>query len=359
MDPVKYLFEKPVLNGRLARWTMMLSEFDLKYVPLKVIKGRAVAEFFAENPINDAQTIDTWSFPDEDILQTDVESWDLYFDGASNLRGFGIGVLLISPEGEHTPIAVKLDFEVTNNAAEYEACLIGLQAAVSLGIKNLRVHGDSSLIINQVTGSWKIRSESLAPYQARIDQVAQFFDHVTYLHLPREENQFADALAKLASLINMPDYMMEMPLCIERRSEPAYVHQITDEEEIAQEPWFQAILNFKLNGTYPPEMDKRGQRAIRLLASQYILMQGELYKRTPLGVVLRCLDHSQARKVMEEVHDGECGPHMSGPMMAKKITRLGYYWTTMESDCIKYVRHCHNHKIFGTYNTSLLRCSIQ
>ncbi|XP_074315648.1 uncharacterized protein LOC141651853 [Silene latifolia] len=222
MDPVKYLFEKPVLNGRLARWTMMLSEFDLKYVPLKVIKGRAVAEFFAENPINDAQTIDTWSFPDEDILQTDVDSWDLYFDGASNLRGFGIGVLLISPEGEHTPIAVKLDFEVTNNAAEYEACLIGLQAAVSLGIKNLRVHGDSSLIINQVTGSWKIRSESLAPYQARIDQVAQFFDHVTYLHLPREENQFADALAKLASLINMPDYMMEMPLCIERRSEPAY-----------------------------------------------------------------------------------------------------------------------------------------
>ena len=145
MDPIKYLFEKPILNGRLARWTLMLSEFDLKYVPLKVIKGRAVAEFFADNPVNDAQTVDTWSFPDEDILHTCVDSWDLYFDGASNLRGFGVGVLLISPEGEHTAIPVKLDFEVTNNAAEYEACLIGLQAAVSLGIKNLRVHGDSSL----------------------------------------------------------------------------------------------------------------------------------------------------------------------------------------------------------------------
>ncbi|XP_074301381.1 uncharacterized protein LOC141632766 [Silene latifolia] len=142
MDPIKYIFEKPVLNGRLARWNLMLSEFDLMYVPLKVIKGRAVAEFFADNPIHHTQVIDTWSFSDEDILHTSVESWDLYFDGASNLRGCGIG------------------------------------AIVSIGIKRLRVHGDSSLVINQITGSWKIRSASLAPYQARIDQVAQSFDQI-------------------------------------------------------------------------------------------------------------------------------------------------------------------------------------
>ncbi|XP_074297561.1 uncharacterized protein LOC141628301 [Silene latifolia] len=189
-------------------------EFDLKYVPLKVIKERAVAEFFAENSIHDTQVIDTWSFPDEDILHSNAESRDLYFDGASNLRAY-----------------------------EYEARLIGLQAAVSLGLKRLRVHGDSSLIINQITGSWKIRSESIAPYQARIDQVAQFFDQVVYLNLPREENQFADALAKLTSLINMPDGMIEMPLYIERRSEPAYVHFLTDENKNQEKPWYQAILN--------------------------------------------------------------------------------------------------------------------
>ncbi|XP_074290844.1 uncharacterized protein LOC141617555 [Silene latifolia] len=216
MDHDKYIFEKPVLNGRLARWTLILSVFDLKYVPLKVIKGRALAKFFEDNPIHDTQIIDTWSFPDEDILHTYAESWDLYFDEASNLQGYGIGVLLTSSEGAHTPISVKLNFEVTNNAAEYEACLIGLQAAVSLGIKRLRVNNDSSLIINQITGSWKIRSESLAPYQTRIDQVAQLFDQVIYLHLPREENQFADALTKLASLIDIPDNMIEMSLCIER-----------------------------------------------------------------------------------------------------------------------------------------------
>ncbi|XP_074290709.1 uncharacterized protein LOC141617415 [Silene latifolia] len=221
MNPVKYIFDKCDLNGRLARCTLMLSEFGLKYVPLKVIKGQAVAEFFADNPIYDTQVIDTWSFPDEDLLHTDTESWDFYFDGALNLRGYDIRVLLISHVGEHTPISVKLDFEITR--------------------------------------SWKIRSKSLALYKARIDQVAQFFDQVIYLYLPREENQFADTLAKVASLINMPDNMIEMSLCIEQWSEPAYVHFLTDENENQEEPWYQSILNYKLNGTYPPDMDKRGQ----------------------------------------------------------------------------------------------------
>lgn len=52
------------------------------------------------------------------------ESWALYFDYASNHDGCGVGVLPISLEGEHTPLFVKLDFDVTNNAAEYEACII-------------------------------------------------------------------------------------------------------------------------------------------------------------------------------------------------------------------------------------------
>ncbi|XP_074265703.1 uncharacterized protein LOC141588149 [Silene latifolia] len=129
--------------------------------------------------------------------------------------------------------------------------------------------------------------------------------------------------------------MMAMSLYIERRFEPAYVHFLTDEKENQEEPWYQAILNYKFNDIYPLDMDKRGQRAIRLLASQYVLNQGELYMRMPQGVILLCLDHSKAKKVMEEVHEGECGPYMSGPMMAKKIMCLGYYWKSMETDCIK------------------------
>ena len=104
----------------------MLSEFELKYVPLKAIKGKVVADFLADNPLEDENPVDVWSFPDEDIFQTKLDAWDQYFDGASNYKGYGVGVLLISPEGDHVPISVKIDFNVTNNAAEYEACLLGL-----------------------------------------------------------------------------------------------------------------------------------------------------------------------------------------------------------------------------------------
>ncbi|XP_074278494.1 uncharacterized protein LOC141602082 [Silene latifolia] len=123
----------------------LLSEFDLKYVPLKAIKGKVVADFLADNPVEETDIVDTWSFPDEDIVHVEDDVWDLYFDGASNNMGCGIGVLIISPRGEHVPVSIKLDFAVTNNAAEYEACLLGLQSANKLGVMKLTVHEDSSL----------------------------------------------------------------------------------------------------------------------------------------------------------------------------------------------------------------------
>ncbi|XP_074300900.1 uncharacterized protein LOC141632237 [Silene latifolia] len=193
----------------------MLSEFDLKYVPLKVIKGRAVADFLTDNPIEEIEVVDTWSFPDEDVVHVENDVWDLYFDGASNYIGYGAGVLLISPTGGHVPLSIKLDFNVKKNAAEYKACLLGLRSALDLGLKKLLVHGDSSLMINQVGGSWKIKRQSLAPYQTRIEELEKHFEDIRYVHLPREENQFADALSKLAALINIPDHVDNLPICVE------------------------------------------------------------------------------------------------------------------------------------------------
>ena len=138
-----------------------------------------------------------------------------------------------------------------------------------------------------------------------------------------------------------------MPLCVERRSEPAHICAIIDDEESHDEPWYQAILNYKTKNEFPPNSDQRGQRAIRLLASQFVINQNQLYKRTPQGILLLCIDHHKAKKVMGEVHDGECGPHMSAMMLTRKIMRLGYYWTTMEADCRNYVKHCHNCQIFA------------
>ncbi|XP_074292234.1 uncharacterized protein LOC141619107 [Silene latifolia] len=188
----------------MSRWTLMLSGFELKYVPLKAIKGRSVADFLVDNPIEETEVVDTWSFPDEYVVHKEDDEWDLYFDGASNYMGYGVRILLISLKGEHVTVSIKLDFNVKSNAVEYEACLLGLCSALDLGVKKLLAYGESSLLINQVVGSWKIKSSSLVLYQARIDELERYFDDVKYVHLPRDENQFADALSKLASLINIP-----------------------------------------------------------------------------------------------------------------------------------------------------------
>ena len=80
----------------------------------------------------------------------EVESWKMYFDEAANQNGSGIGGLLISPQGTHIPFFGRLNFPATNNAIEYEACIMGLQAPLGLGVKELEVYGDSALIISQI-----------------------------------------------------------------------------------------------------------------------------------------------------------------------------------------------------------------
>ena len=72
MDPLKYIFEKPVTSGRVARWQMLLAEFDITYVTQKSIKGQAIADHLAHLPLPRYEPVRT-DFPDESILFTDVE----------------------------------------------------------------------------------------------------------------------------------------------------------------------------------------------------------------------------------------------------------------------------------------------
>ncbi|XP_074299383.1 uncharacterized protein LOC141630467 [Silene latifolia] len=308
MDPIKYLFEKPVLNGRMSGWTLLLSEFDLKYVPLKAIKGRVVADFITDNTIEEVEIADTWSFPEEDVIYIEDDVLDLYFDEASNYMPYGDEIILISPKGEHVSFSIKSDFNVTNNAAECEACLLGLRIALDLDVKKLLVHGDSFLVINQVVGWWKIKSDSLAPYQARIEELERYFGDVKCVHLSRDENQFPDALSKLDALINIPEQKDRMPIFVERRSSPSYVNEIDDAEESEAEPWYMAILRYKEMGEYPMDLDVRGERALRMLTSQFVKIDdGHLYTRTTKGDLLRHVDILTAEKVMEEFHAESIG----------------------------------------------------
>ena len=127
------------------------------------MKGRAIADHLAHCSPEEAEEIQE-DYLDEDIMGIEVESWKMYFYGAINQNRSGIGVLLISPKGTHIPFSGRLNFPATNNATEYEACIIGLQAALGLGVKELEVYRDSALIISHVQNKWKIKEERLKPY---------------------------------------------------------------------------------------------------------------------------------------------------------------------------------------------------
>ncbi|RDY02543.1 hypothetical protein CR513_13972, partial [Mucuna pruriens] len=153
IDPIKYIFEKPALIGRIAHWQMALSKYDIK-----AKKGSTLAEQLAHHPVSDYQPL--WhEFPDEHIMiaretefETKSDGWKLWFDEASNLLGNGIGAVLASPKGQCFPFSAILGFDSTNNMVEYEACAVEITMALEHQVKELKVFDDSTLVIYQLRG---------------------------------------------------------------------------------------------------------------------------------------------------------------------------------------------------------------
>ena len=127
------------------------------------MKGRAIADHLVHCSPEEVEEIQG-DFLDEDIIGIEVESWKMYFDGATNQNGSGIRVLIISPKGTHIPFFGRLNFPTTNNANEYEACITGLRVALGLGVKELEAFGDLTLIVSQIQNKWKFKEERLMPY---------------------------------------------------------------------------------------------------------------------------------------------------------------------------------------------------
>ena len=103
LDPLRYLFDKPALTGRLMRWLILLTEFDIQYVCHTSIKGSIVTDHLASLPISEDKPIDDDFLDEEFVAMTSLSGWCRYFDGAANQSGYGIGVLLVSPQNYHFP----------------------------------------------------------------------------------------------------------------------------------------------------------------------------------------------------------------------------------------------------------------
>ena len=139
VDTIKYIFEKPAFIGKISHWKMLLFEFNIVFVTRKAIKGQAIADYLADQLLNDLELSESL-FPDKDVMALKLEPdsvepwrWKLYFDRAANSIGNGVGAILVSPKGQQIPISVKLNFDCTNNIIEYKMCIVSLQVALEFG----------------------------------------------------------------------------------------------------------------------------------------------------------------------------------------------------------------------------------
>ena len=137
---LRNILHKPDLTGRMLQWAIELSEFGIEFQPRLSMKGQVMADFvleYSRRPIQHKE-------PSEE------EWWTLRVDGASRSLGSGVGLLLQSPTRENLEQAIRLGFPASNNEAEYEAILSGLDLALALSVSKLRVYSDSQLVVKHV-----------------------------------------------------------------------------------------------------------------------------------------------------------------------------------------------------------------
>jgi hypothetical protein len=152
----------PNLNGRIGKWILALSEFELKFESGKAIKGQIIPNFITEH-----------RDPSIDLLE--ITPWALFFDGSSSGNVGGVGILLISPRGEMFEFAIPIQPTVTNNQAEYEALLRGFQYLKEAEAFSVEIYGDSELVIKQLNGQYECKSDALRNYYEECREILKIF----------------------------------------------------------------------------------------------------------------------------------------------------------------------------------------
>ncbi|KAL0405859.1 UNVERIFIED_CONTAM: hypothetical protein Slati_3899800, partial [Sesamum latifolium] len=145
--PLKQTLGKPDTLGRLVKWAVELSEYDISYMPRATIKAQALADFISEMA----------EMSVKDTCQDQV--WLLHVDGSSTTQGSGAGIVITTPQGEDLKFAIKFSFKASNNEAEYEALVIGMRMAHEAGARHLLAYSDSQLIVKQVEGAYEAKEE--------------------------------------------------------------------------------------------------------------------------------------------------------------------------------------------------------
>ena len=219
-------------------------------------------EFTSAEPAKDAQTT------------TDLSAWKLSLDGASNAQGSGAGHILTSPEGIDIEYALRFGFRTSNNEAEYEAVIAGLNLAHSLEVDQLEVYSDSQLVVKQIDDTYEAKSERMILYLRKVRDLLKKFVLVQVKHVPKAENSRVDALAKLATA-SQEDLNRSTP--VEYLAEPSidlYDVVVAPVESVPS--WMDPIWDYIIDGSLPG--DPKEAAKIRVRSARFTNHKGSLYK---------------------------------------------------------------------------------
>uniref|UniRef100_A0A2N9INK7 Integrase catalytic domain-containing protein n=1 Tax=Fagus sylvatica TaxID=28930 RepID=A0A2N9INK7_FAGSY len=331
--PIRSLLQRPILSGRLAQWLLQLSQYKITAETPTAIKSQAIADLLAQFPGEDNSFISD-EVPGEinEIFLAGLADslWTLKFDGSSTAKSARTGIVLYKDDGEAVTKSFKFDFPCSNNAAEYEVYLAGLAIAYEMGIKHLRVIGDSNLVVCQARGEFSLKEPSLAPYRALTQKLEARFSTFEIEHAQRNENRYADALATLGSQIAFEGEEMNVTIC--KKTQPIIELLQKEFEELSpdQEDWRIPIKAKLISPTVMADLKE---------IKEYTLISGDLYRRLPKGVLARCISLKEAKERLLEIHEKTCGDG-GAISLYRRLQRLGYFWPNMSAEAAEIQSQC-------------------
>jgi len=284
----------------------------------------------------------------------------MYFDGSLMKTGAGAGLLFISPLGVHMRYVIRIHFAASNNVAEYEALVNGLKIAVELGVRRLDVRGGSQLVIDQVMKASNCHDPKMEAYCKEVHRLEDKFHSLELVHVARRYNEAADELTRITSTRGTvpPDafsrdlHELSVDLGSGAGIETALAQQTNAGEALlmaaevmevrAGRPfdWRTPFLDCLICCELPE--DRSEARRIARRAKSYVVYgdDKELYRRSPTGVLQRCVTIEEGRKLLEDLHSGACGHHAAPRTLVGNAFRQGFYWPMAVADAIELVRSC-------------------
>ena len=161
-------------------------------MPCTSIKGQVLADLVAEFTEPEVEELPLVGDMDEKLVGTisqyRLPTWEVYVDGASNQKGSGVGLVLISLEKVVIEKSLRLDFSATNNEAEYETLLVGMAIVQRMGGKSIKLFLDLRLVVSQVRGEFEAKDKRMHGYLRQVKCLQLKFDSFDLLHVPRSGN---------------------------------------------------------------------------------------------------------------------------------------------------------------------------